>query len=86
MFTNVDAKCHPRRKNKAVFLCNTFRWLNKSEFIQFLRPHTSEGSFISMQDDVINVYHRLPLLLNRDVMVAALTATSVLFSKITIYW
>ena len=35
MFTNVDASCHPQRKNKAVFLCNTFSWLNKPEFIHF---------------------------------------------------
>ena len=49
MFTNVDARCHPQRKNKAVFLCNTFSWLNISGFILFtfieryLRPHTSES-------------------------------------------
>ena len=35
-----------------------------------------------MQDEVIKVYHRLPLLLNRDVMAAALTATSVFFHRL----
>jgi len=39
-----------------------------------------------MQDKVIKVNHRLPLLSNRDVMAAALTAASVLFSQIIKYY
>jgi len=93
MFTNVDATCHPQRKNKAVFLCNNFSWLNKSEFLLFtflkkkyLRSHTSERErereilLISMQEKVIKVNQRLTLLSIRDVMAAA----SGLFSQIKV--
>ena len=87
MFTNVGAR-YPQRKNKAVFLCNTFSWLNKSGFILFTfikkgisdHTHLRVILLIFMQDKVIKVDHRLPLLSNSDVMAAALTAASVLFT------
>ena len=58
IFTNVDARCHPPRKNEAMFLCNTFSRLNKSPFILFtivFKPnsisdhtHLSEILLVSM--------------------------------------